>query len=107
MGHIFTWFSAPDHFPCLWMQTGEESKMFSIHLTTCGYMYLEVVSTVASSWVLLHLLLAKMFRKQGRHMDSLGGSSFAAAFGGRSYRKYRPVSGMPEHADSLQFSVAL
>lgn len=51
-------------------------------------MYLEVGSTVANSWVLLHLLLAKMLRKQGRHMDSLGVNSFAAAFGGRSYRKY-------------------
>lgn len=70
-------------------------------------MYLEVGSTVANSWVLLHLLLAKMLRKQGRHMDSLGVNSFAAAFGGRSYRKYSPVSGMPELAGSLQFSVAL
>lgn len=107
MWHIFTGSLPMTIFPISGCRLEKKVRCSLSSRTSCDYMYLEVGQTVANSWVLLHLLLAKMLRKQGRHMDSLGVNSFAAAFGGRSYRKYRLVAGMPELAGSLQFSVAL
>lgn len=50
-------------------------------LISCGYMYLEVGSTIAKTWVVLHLVLVEVVRKQEGHMESLGGNSFMSAFG--------------------------